>query len=111
MIKNPSAISGGVVCSLIQSVKPFKSNYLLLFLRTIPVVATAAAARTAGITATAAPVGGLTGSPEHSPGLTSPEDSPGSAGSSVSPGLVGSSGSPGSTAASSSLIVNVFSTH
>ena len=109
MIKNPSAISGGVVCSLIQSVKPFKSNYLLLFLRTIPVVATAAAAKAAGITATAAPVGGLTGSPEHSPGLTtSPEDSPGSAGSSVSPGLVGSSVSPGSTAASSSLIVNVY---
>ena len=81
---------------------------MLLFLRTIPVVATAAAARTAGITATAAPVGGLTGSPEHSPGLTSPEDSPGSAGSSVSPGLVGSLGSPGSTAASSSLIVNVY---
>ena len=65
---------------------------MLLFLRTIPVVATAAAARTAGITATAAPVGGLTGSPEHSPGFTVPEDAPGSAGSSVSPGLTGSEG-------------------
>ena len=45
-----------------------KSDYLLLFLRTIPVVARAAAARAAGITVTATPVSGLTGSPEDSPG-------------------------------------------
>ena len=49
----------------------------------MPVVAAAAAARTAGITATAAPVGGLTGSPEQSPGLIG-SDSPGSV---VSPGF------------------------
>ena len=65
------------------SISSLKSDYLLLFLRTIPVVATAAAARSAGITATAAPVGGLTGSPEQSPGLTG-SDSPGSV---VSPGF------------------------
>ena len=67
-----------------QSISSLKSDYLLLLLlRTMPVVAAVAAARTAGINATAAPVGGLTGSPEQSPGLTG-SDSPGSV---VSPGF------------------------
>ena len=90
-MQNPSAVAEGSICSLIQSIN--QSDYLLLFLRTMPAVATAAAARAAGTTATATPVSGLTGlsgslgvSPEDSPGLTgsgtSPEDSPGLTGSS-----------------------------